>query len=391
MRNIILKWIFILIFLFFSGILKSQVYPTFSQHIPVSIMGLTFDAMEPFISPIDSTLFSNSRNAGGNTNLYYATFNSNTSFDLQGLVSGTYDSTANHLDAVASMDTSGNFFWVSMRNYPVQMENLHHGIYSNGNVTSINRVYGDFNMYLFNPPFGWLIMDAAINWSGDHLYYCNAQFDFNQTSCAGLPCEAKLGVAEKVNDSTFNKLPDSDGIFSNINDSLYLVYAPFVSSDEKELYFTRLMKGTSLTEICVSVRNSPMDTFSVPHLIYGSNINFPEACALSRNGQRLYFHEIDVNGYYHIFMMNRNGTIDIEDELQKSGPIVYPNPSSGVFQVKLPEGRFPEKVELVTLAGDAFNLHHSGGEVNASSFSGGIYVLKIYSEDRVYTKKIILW
>ena len=40
--------------------------------VPVTVAGLTFDAMEPFLSPDGITLFFNSLNAGGNTNLYQA-------------------------------------------------------------------------------------------------------------------------------------------------------------------------------------------------------------------------------------------------------------------------------------------------------------------------------
>ena len=73
--------------------------------------------MEPFISPDENTLF-NSLNSGGNTNLHYATKIDDTTFTYNGLVAGTYDSSLNHLDAVASMDTQITFFWVSLRSIP---------------------------------------------------------------------------------------------------------------------------------------------------------------------------------------------------------------------------------------------------------------------------------
>jgi len=192
--------------------LFSQNHPAFGPETNVTINGLTFDAMEPFISPDGNTLFFNSLNSGGNTNLYFATRVDDTTFTYAGPVGGTYDSSPDHLDAVASLDSMDNFFWVSLRGYPVPMENLHRGIYSAGTVSSITRVHGDFNIHEFNYPFGWLIMDAAINHHGDQLYFCNALFDFSNTTCAGVPCEAKLGVAQKVNDTTFNKLLNSDAI-----------------------------------------------------------------------------------------------------------------------------------------------------------------------------------
>ena len=47
-----------------------QIYPSFGSEIPVKINGLTFDAMEPSVSPGDF-LF-NSLNDGLTTSIYYA-------------------------------------------------------------------------------------------------------------------------------------------------------------------------------------------------------------------------------------------------------------------------------------------------------------------------------
>src|SRR5688572_6851612 len=196
------------IVIFSDGRAFSQTYPAFGPEIKVNITGLSFDAMEPFISLDGNTLFFNSLNSGGNTNLYYATKVNDSTFTYVGLVGGCYDPSPGHLDGVASIDSLNKFFWVSLRNYPAVFENLHQGVYVAGNVSSIKRVYGDFNIY--TP--GWLIMDAAINHSGNQLYYCNAFFN----SCPlGMPCEATLGVAQKVNDSTFNKLINTEALFSN--------------------------------------------------------------------------------------------------------------------------------------------------------------------------------
>ncbi|MBE0673685.1 MAG: PD40 domain-containing protein, partial [Bacteroidales bacterium] len=292
----------------------SQVYPTFGSEIKVNITGLTFDAMEPFISPDGNTLFFNSLNSGGNTNLYYATKVNDSLFAYAGLVNGTYDPSPSHLDAVASLDSLNNFFWTSLRDYPTPMENLHLGIYSSGNVSSITRVYGDFNIYDFNYPFGWLIMDAAINHQGDLLYFCNAKFDFSNTACVGAPCDSKIGVAQKVNDSTFNKLPQSNAIFSNVNDTInYIIYAPQVTKDGLELYYTRLLKSSFNTEICVSVRNSTTDTFSLPKVIH-SNLGFlPEAASPSTDKQKIYYHQKDGTGKYHIYLRYKNLTTDIDE------------------------------------------------------------------------------
>ncbi|MDD8018058.1 MAG: hypothetical protein PHP42_06765 [Bacteroidota bacterium] len=103
----------ILIFTIISiicGQAYSQTYPVFGPEKKVTITGLTFDAMEPFISPDGGTLFFNSLNAGGNTNLYYALKVNDTTFTYVGLVGGCYDSSASHLNGVASLDSLNIFF-----------------------------------------------------------------------------------------------------------------------------------------------------------------------------------------------------------------------------------------------------------------------------------------
>ena len=143
---------------------------------------------------------------------------------------GTNQTVPPHLDAVADMDSLNNFYWTSTRNYPTELDNLFYGTFNSGNVTNIGRVHGDFNKNIS----GWLIMDHGISFDGQFLYYNNARFD---GVCQG-PCETEIGIAQKVNDSTFNKLPNSDSILQNINDTNYIYYAPCISRDNLELYYT---------------------------------------------------------------------------------------------------------------------------------------------------------
>lgn len=366
----------------------SQTYPNFGPEKKVTITGLTFDAMEPFISLDENTLFFNSLNSGGNTNLYYATKVNDSTFNYVGLVGGTYDPSPNHLDAVASIDSLNNFFWVSFRNYPTQMENLHRGIYSGGNVSNITLVYGDFNIYTFNYPFGWLIMDAAINYQGDKLYYCNALFDFTNTTCVGLSCEAKLGVAQKVNDSTFNKVPNTDAIFSNVNDTNYLVYAPQLTKDGLELYYTRLQKGTFNTEICVSVRNSVSDTFSLPMVIHSNNGFAPEAATPTTDKQIIYYHQKDASNLYKIFLRYRTVTTGIEEPTIKK-IMAYPNPTKDIINISL--SSYDEKfdIEIYSLLGQRILTASTTTIVDVSEFSNGVYFLRIKQNDNYWTTKII--
>jgi len=269
-------------------------YPEFTDEAEVIINGYNRDAMEPFVSKDGNFLFLNSLNDGDSTSLYYATRVSDTVFDFGGEIEGV-NGPASHLDAVASMDMNSIFYFISTRDYPSAFENYQTGEFNNGVVTNVKCVMGDF---CIRSP-GWLIMDGEISKDGNFLYYVNASF-----SGGALPDEARLGIAEK-RDSTFDKLSSSDNILENINDPDYLVYAPCLSSDGNELYFTRIRKGIPVTQICVSVRSGTTEIFSIPEWIEIEGI-LVEAPTLTDDGGRLYYHKkLGSDDKYHIFTMRR--------------------------------------------------------------------------------------
>ena len=282
---------------------ESLIYPSFDSEIDVTINGLSFDAMEPFISPDGNYLFFNNLNDGINTKLYYATKINDSTFNFVGELIGANQSTTPHLDAVADMDNYGHFYWTSTRNYPAELNNLFYGTFNSGVVSNIGRVKGDFNM---STP-GWLIMDHGISLDGQYLYLNNARFD--EANCQG-PCETTLGIAQRVNDSTFNTLPNSASILQNINDVNYIYYAPCISSDNLELYYTRYLKGkitpSTTFEICVAVRSNSLSEFSIPRvLFFDSILNLIEAPTLTVDKNIMYYHR-RTPGSHKIMMRYRN-------------------------------------------------------------------------------------
>ena len=286
-----------------NDIIISQTYPSFSSEIEVTINGLSFDAMEPFVSSDENYLFFNNLNDGINTKLYYATKVNDSTFNYAGELIGTNQTTTPHLDAVADMDANGNFYWTSTRNYPAELNNLFRGSFSSGNVSDIERVQGDSNM---NIP-GWLVMDHGISLDGQFLYFSNARFD--DTDCVG-PCETTLGIAQKDNSSTFNTLPNSSSILQNINDANYIYYAPCISSDNLELYYTRYLKGpitlSTVFEICVAVRTNSSSEFSIPRVLFSEVIsNLVEAPTLTLDKNIIYYHQKTFDSH-KIMMRYRN-------------------------------------------------------------------------------------
>lgn len=374
MKSSIQSFIFSIFFMWIAlaeNVVLSQAYPQFGDEKKVTIVGLTHDAMEPFLSADEQILFFNSLNSGGNTNLYYATRVNDTTFNYVGLVGNAFDPSPSHLDGVPSLDMNNRFFWVSLRDYPTIYENLLNSNYSGGSVSDIKHTYGDFNVYL---P-GWLIMDAAISYDGNFLYYVNAYFN----SCAfGMPCEASLGVAEKVNDTTFNKLPNTDGIFSLINDANYIVYAPQLSVDGKEFYFTRIEDGTVNSEICVAVRNSPADTFSLPMVIYSNNGYVPEAATISNDKSKLYYHQKNSVGVFEIYLRYRTGTLEISQPTNQLTWNVFPNPAYDVVTINTSEINF--SVKLLNTTGEELKSFTNEKNIPVADLAPGNYIVQITTE-----------
>lgn len=152
--------------------LFSQTYPAFGSEIPVTISGLSFDAMEPSISSDGNYIFFNSINDGVTTSLYYASKINDSTFVYNRPLMGADLTVTPRLDAVASSDSANKFYWTSLRDFPTQFDNCFRGTFNGTDVINIGRLHGTFYVYYL----GWLMMDASINYTGDLLYYTNAYF-----------------------------------------------------------------------------------------------------------------------------------------------------------------------------------------------------------------------
>jgi len=382
----------ILFFLLLSILaVKSQTYPSYGLEMDVTINGLSFDAMEPFISPDGNYLFFNNLNDGINTKLYYATKVNDSTFNYVGELNGTNQITPPHLDAVADLDSFGNFYWTSTRNYPTELDNLFHGTFNTGNVTNIGRVRGDFNK---NIP-GWLVMDHGISYDGQFLYYNNARFD---GICQGA-CETEIGIAQIVNDSTFNKLPNSDSILQNINDTNYIYYAPCVSSDNLELYYTRYPRDTittsTLFEICVAVRNTPSDIFSVPTVLFSEFISdLIEAPTLTTDKQIIYYHR-KIVGSHKIVMRYRENPLSVENSIEnKLSFTIYPSPASEKIIIEYRRSSNEYSYKIINILGQVVkkkrNISTNKYEISIANLNSGIYFIQLHQNNkRIETIKFI--
>jgi len=369
---------------FNSLIATSQIYPSFGAEIDVTITGLTFDAMEPFISVDGDYLFFNNLNDGQTTRLYYAAKVNDSTFTLVGEMNGTNQLVTPYLDAVADLDELNNIYWTSTRNYPVELENLFHGTFNTGNVTNIGRVHGDFNK---NIP-GWLVMDHGVSYDGQLLYYNNARF--NNENCIG-PCETELGIAQKVNDSTFNQIPNSDVILQTINNVNYIYYAPCITSDNLELYYTRYLKETitasTLFEICVAVRATPSDNFSIPVVLFSETIGeLIEAPTLTANKNIIYYHR-KIAGSHKIVMRRKVGNLGIEKS-EANVFNLFPNPTNGPLEINTESNYNHLNLSIINLVGEEVFSIVNKIKFDVSFLPAGIYFINYKIDGKKRDRKI---
>jgi len=275
----------------------SGVCEKFGPAEKVSLEGYTGNAMEPFITCDNKFLFFNSLNDGKDTSIYYAARKDQNTFSVKGRIAGPVNGQPPHLDAVASMDASGNFYFTTTRKYPAEFENIYTGYFACGTVESVIPVNGDF--YIRTP--GHIVMDSEISRDGQALFFCNARFWFFGI----VPLECSIGYAVKKN-ASFYTATDSIAIMKNVNAAFghCIKYAPSISPDGLELYYTVFNRRKASTEIYVAARKSIGTPFGIPQLIPIKG-ECAEAVTVIPDNSGIYFHMLD-SGIYSIFYMKRN-------------------------------------------------------------------------------------
>jgi Tol biopolymer transport system component len=262
----------------------------FSNPTQVTISGYSGDAMEPFISKDGRYLFFNNRNDPSiNTDVYYASRVDDQTFEFQGPLSGVNGA---QLDAVPSLDALGSFYFVSTRSYATTLSTIYSGLFSAGAVSNVALVPGISLLQA-----GWVNFDAEISADGQTLW-----FDDGHYSPTGVLEEASISIAGRQA-STFVRQPDSAALLANVNAS-GLNYAPSISTDGLELFFTRVDSTTSgAPAIYRAIRSNVNSAFGSPERVAAAS-GFVEAPSLSADGHLLYFHKLQ-NGTFVIYHLQR--------------------------------------------------------------------------------------
>ncbi|MBC7887902.1 MAG: hypothetical protein H7Z13_08425 [Ferruginibacter sp.] len=252
----------------------------FDQPCKVEINGFSGNIMEPFLSRDGNVLlFNNLNSTPENTNLHWATKINDTTFQYKGEIAGVNTMS---LEAVPTLDNSGNLYFVSDRNYAATVSTLYQCSFSNGSATGVQLIDGVSKLKA-----GWVNFDIEVSASGQSLYFVDAQFDKNAN-----PATADLVIAGK-NGAGFQRSSKSSALLKNINTEDALEYAACISANELVLYFTRIQLPFTVTtspEIFVSTRQHTDAAFGIPSKIK-SIAGFAEAPTIAPDQRTLYYHQ----------------------------------------------------------------------------------------------------
>lgn len=237
----------------------------------VAIRGYDGDAMEPFLTRNGRYLLFNDSNAPGrDTNLHYAQRIDDLTFDYRGELDGTNTPA---LDAVASVDGNGNLYFISTRSYEQSLATIYRGRFDEGRVTNVTLVGGLSRLIR-----GEVNFDVEVSADGGTLYFADGAF-----TGGPVPAAADLVMARRDGE-TFVRLDAA--LLANVN-SGELEYAAAISTDQLELFFTRLGGGDP--QIYRSTRSGIEQPWSPPERIAGIT-GFVEAPTIAPDGRALYYH-----------------------------------------------------------------------------------------------------
>jgi Tol biopolymer transport system component len=252
---------------------------------PVDISGYAGCAMEPFLSPDGKFLFFNTSDESKSKTMRFAARTGPDSFRYLGELPGVNRHSGDAVDAaVPSLDATGRFFFTSTRQYGEDRHSIFAGDFDGAAVTHVHPVEGDMS----DPgQSGRINMDVGVSPDGNTLYISRTRFSLLGLLFHDPPAASDLLIAHRAGDR-FDLDPRGPEILKTIN-APALQYAPAISGDGLELYFTRASEGVG-PRIMVAVRPAPDAPFAEPRRI-AALTGFVEAPALSRDGQELFFHK----------------------------------------------------------------------------------------------------
>ena len=151
-----------------------------------------------------------------------------------------------------------------------------------------------------------------------------------------------------------------------------------------------------------SLQNAQLFSTSVPVYLYGDqdstsfelNLEQPESFFLLNPGFKVRSIKIDPNANW---LARYNLTLLDNLSPTKEEIVVFPNPTKGEIFLKIPEGKIPDKVQLILLDGKSADVSLKvdkdlgiysldGGSV----LSSGVYILQLYYNDVLHSIPVVV-
>jgi len=198
--------------------------------------------------------------------------------------------------------------------------------------------------------------------------------------------------AKGVKDKSFDiKLENP----SSIPDLVQVIATP-----SEKIYVIKKVNpsGLSFDEIhCYDSDGKPVETFGKNGIAVinqnNKSTSYDVYAAVCSNGTIYLASDILTNVGQHLLISNVIGsdsTLAISDEIATNEITVFPNPTNGIATISLKNNALIDKVELVDSMGKIVTVAtENTAEIDLTTYSSGIYVLKIYSGERIFQKKII--
>jgi hypothetical protein len=282
-----------------------QTNTEFSGETEIVISGFTGNAMEPRIAADQVVLFFNDKpSSDTNMNVHYAIRQSATLYNYIGTVPG---SVANgFLDGVPAIDSTGNFYFVSTRDYASNYQTLFSGVLAvlGPNSLEINSVAAA-DSAVKRAVSGALDMDLDVSWDGTLAVVSRASFGGNP-----YPDSSRLELFD-VSARALQTRTDGQSVFANVNRAGCTVYAGALSSDKKEVFYTLFPSGAPAAadfRILIAKRNSTTEAFAAGEVISAVTKNLVEGPSLTIDdgGKTLYYHRFDsVSSSFKIYKVTR--------------------------------------------------------------------------------------
>jgi hypothetical protein len=247
----------------------------------IEIEGYGDDAMEPCISLDGQYLFfNNSNEEKADTHIHFAKRIAGNHFHYEGFLPGTR---SKRKDMAPSLDRRNHMYFTSLRSFDADRKSIYAGTWHPSEVNNVSAVGGDISP---TEPFA-VNMDSCISPDGSILIISRAQF----LPFGSNPRKSDLLIASRTADGTFQLEPSQQNVIKSTN-SAALEYAPAITDDLLELYFTRCHKldNGPFFETMVARRASRNEPFGPPQRLSALE-GFSEAPSLTLDKHELFYHK----------------------------------------------------------------------------------------------------